>query len=270
MGQSTTDSLMARMWSGYSAVTPSAARVHALLEARGETVANDHIALRTVDRPGVALDDVAAPFLGLGWRPTGDYVFEVKRLRARSYSHPEPGTPRVFISELRTGLFEADGPVHRLADAFAGAVDVAAFAADGVSPFVTTHGEWTALAAVSEYAAWLGAWGLRANHFTVSVNALRGFDDVAGLNAWLVAEGFALNTSGGAIKGTPADRLEQSSTLADRIPQTFACGTRAEVPSCYYEFALRHPDPATGQLFDGFVTQSADRIFESTDIGAGT
>ncbi len=41
------------------------------------------------------------------------------------------------------------------------------------------------------------------------------------------------------------------------------------IPSCYYEFALRHPDPATGRLFPGFVTPSADRIFESTDSQPG-
>ena len=59
--------------------------------------------------------------------------------------------------------------------------------------------------------------------------------------------------------------LEQSSTIADRVPWRFADGSVREIPSCYYEFALRHPDPDTGELYQGFVAASADRIFESTD-----
>jgi hypothetical protein len=44
---------------------------------------------------------------------------------------------------------------------------------------------------------------------------------------------------------------------------TFTDGTRA-IPSCYYEFARRYRLPG-GELFQGFVAASADRIFESTD-----
>ena len=36
------------------------------------------------------------------------------------------------------------------------------------------------------------------------------------------------------------------------------------VPSCYYEFAKRYSD-STGQIYQGFVTASADKIFESTN-----
>ena len=38
------------------------------------------------------------------------------------------------------------------------------------------------------------------------------------------------------------------------------------IPACYYEFALRYPK-ADGKLFKGFVTTSADKIFESTNKG---
>ena len=53
------------------------------------------------------------------------------------------------------------------------------------------------------------------------------------------------------VKGTPADRLEQSSTLADAIEVEFSDRT-AKIPSCYYEFARRYPLPS-GELFQGFV-----------------
>jgi hypothetical protein len=115
----------------------------------------------------------------------------------------------------------------------------------------------------SEYAAWMAAWGYRANHFTVSVNALPGFDSVAAVNEALKAAGFALNDAGGEIKGSPAVLLEQSSTLADRVPVSFSDGAQV-IPACFYEFAYRYPQE-DGRLYEGFVPASADRIFESTD-----
>jgi hypothetical protein len=77
--------------------------------------------------------------------------------------------------------------------------------------------EYESLLRESEYAAWVAAFGFRVNHFTVNVNALTTFPDLLSLNAFLLDHGFTLNESGGAIKGTPADRLEQSSTRADEI-----------------------------------------------------
>ncbi len=67
-----------------------------------------------------------------------------------------------------------------------------------------------------------------------------------------------MNEAGGLIKGSPAVGLEQSSTRAGLVPVTLKGVTRS-IPGCYYEFALRHGG------FDGFVTTSANRLFESTD-----
>ena len=55
---------------------------------------------------------------------------------------------------------------------------------------------------------------------------------------------------------------KQGSTMADRQPVEFADGSH-EIPTCYYEFARRYVLPG-GRLFQGFVANSADRIFEST------
>ena len=80
------------------------------------------------------------------------------------------------------------------------------------------------LAQESEYAAWVSAFGIRANHFTVSLNALEGFEGLANLNSFLEAQGLVLNSVGGKIKGSPEVLLEQSSTMADRILWDFAEG----------------------------------------------
>jgi hypothetical protein len=73
-----------------------------------------------------------------------------------------------------------------------------------------------------------------------------------------------MNDSGGEIKGTPAELLEQSSIKAGTLPIEFTDGIH-EIPSCYYEFARRYPDK-NGELYGGFIAKSADKIFESTDF----
>jgi hypothetical protein len=133
-------------------------------------------------------------------------------------------------------------------------------------PWPIDYTTYEALGRESEYAAWMAAFGFRANHFTVFANALRTFPGLVGLNHFLKANGFRLNAAGGEIKGSPAIYLEQSSTLANIAPVDFTGGPRP-VPGCYYEFARRHPMP-NGALFQGFNEKSADKIFESTDRGA--
>ena len=115
----------------------------------------------------------------------------------------------------------------------------------------------------SEYAAWFYVFGFRANHFTVSINSLKIYN-INSVNDLLKKNGFILNGSGGEIKGTPADLLQQSSTVADTVLVKFKEGS-FEVPCCYYEFAQRYSD-STGRLYNGFVAKSADKIFESTNF----
>ena len=116
----------------------------------------------------------------------------------------------------------------------------------------------------SEYAGWFYVFGFRANHFTVSINSLKKYNNIQSVNELLKRNGFKLNSSGGEIKGTTADLLQQSSTLADSVKVKFIEGS-FDVPCCYYEFAQRFPD-SNGQLYNGFVAKSADKIFESTNF----
>jgi signal transduction histidine kinase len=263
-------SLLARLWNGYVAIAPQAGRIHELLRARGERFRNDHIALRTYDLAPIGIDVLAEPFLALGWRAIGEYRFEEKRLYARGYVHADPEIPRVFISELRTREFSEalQQKVASIAVQAARGGGAELIAREPSWPPVSVA-DYEALLRESEYAAWVAAFGIRANHFTVHVNDLRSFASLAELNRFLEAAGFELNGSGTKIQGGSEVLLEQSSTLASRVPWHFAGGVVREIPSCYYEFAKRYVDPATGELYQGFVTASADRIFESTNVRRG-
>lgn len=256
--------LLDELWRDYVASTPQAERIHQLLTERGETIRNDHVALRCYDAIGIAA--LARPFEALGWQARDRYRFDDKLLRAQYWQHPDPQWPKVFISELvASELSEAAqrtiaSLVAQLPVAFAERADLPWVG----RPWRIAHADYTSLLAESEYAAWVAAFGFRVNHFTVDVASLQTFPDLSALDAFLLEHGFLLNDSGGAIKGSPADYLEQSSTRADAIDVAFA-DTTARIPSCYYEFAKRYPLPS-GELFHGFVPRSADKIFESTDV----
>ena len=105
--------------------------------------------------------------------------------------------------------------------------------------------------------------GFCPNHFTVSINHLTEYQDIKDVNAMIKENGYILNSSGGEIKGTKEELLEQSSIMADKIKVQFG-SINETVPSCYYEFAKRYSD-SSGKIYQGFVTTSADKIFESTN-----
>jgi hypothetical protein len=260
----TISELLDTLWRDYVASTPQAERIHALLTARGDRVLNDHVALRSYD--AISLEAMARPFEALGWRPYDRYRFDDKHVNARYWRHDDPTLPKVFISELAVGELSPRAQtligdlIAQLPTNFSQREDLPWAG----RPWKLRRADYQALLAESEYAAWVAAFGFRVNHFTVDMNALKSFSDLGALNAFLVESGFTLNDAGGAIKGTPAQLLEQSSTRADAIAVAFDDGTFT-IPSCYYEFAKRYPLPS-GELFQGFVPASADKIFESTDV----
>ncbi len=261
--------LLDRLWEDYASLNPQAQTIHRLLCERGERVVNDHIAFRTYDDPRVGLDAVAESFVSLGYQPKGSYEFPEKKLTARHYEPPShqlaTGLPRVFISQLQVGQFSQ--PFGDIVASLIDQVPADLPKSQGFPvadrPWGVSYADYETLRQESEYGAWLAAFGLRANHFTVDVGALNSFDGLAAFNAFLIENGFELNTSGGAIKGSPEVFLEQSSTLAAQVPVDFSDGQHT-IPGCYYEFAKRYRMPS-GELFQGFIAQSASKIFESTD-----
>ncbi len=260
------NALFQQLWRNYQEVTPSAEEIHRILGAEeGQAIINDHIALRTFNLAPVGLDALAKHFLSLGYVQGGEYHFEAKKLYARHYEHPDPDAPKVFISEL---LVEQCSPeLQAIVKDLVAQVDPDRVKADD---FLYSGRHWDVdyqtyrtLLEESEYAAWMAAWGYRANHFTVSINHLTQFQTVPEINQLLKDNGYAVNASGGEVKGSPAELLEQSSTMADRIPVQFS-DREETIPSCFYEFARRYPK-ADGELYSGFVAASADKIFESTN-----
>lgn len=251
-----------RAWKSYAAITPDAPKIHSLLSARGEKVINDHIAIRTFNIEGIGRLELGKHFETMGYqRQEGDLDFPEKKLKATYWCHPDKLLPKIFISELL--LEKCNAELSTWVRGFAKQKSSAElFFERGWDP--VRFEDYSRFYPMSEYAAWTAAFGICINHFTVFINELKTFDGIVSLNGFLKQNGFQLNSAGGEIKGSRSDCLEQSSTLARRIPWQFADGNSHEVMSCYYEFALRYPKPGSKELFQGFVPESANKIFEST------
>ena len=225
----TLPNLLDQLWKDYVTTNPPAQHIYDLFEKQGNKVINDHIAFRTYDHPSINVDALGSVFTKLGYVEKGDYHFEKKKLYAKHFEHADEEMPLIFISQLKTNEFD-EATQQRIAALVAqlpeGFTDDPAFIFGG-APWKISHSDYPALKEVSEYAAWMAAYGFRANHFTVSINQLSSFESIFEVNQYLKDNGFKLNDSGGEVKGTPSDLLEQSSTIAYNKEVEFLDGTKA-------------------------------------------
>lgn len=257
-----------RLWDDYTKQNPAVKAVYELFTETGQKVVNDHIAFRTFNDPRINVDVLGQRFINAGYECKAEYEFEQKHLFAKHYEHKtDAEAPRVFISELKTEEFSPF--FQEKVTEFVNAIPEDLLASEGIiySGSVLkkpSYEVYNRLREESEYAAWLYVYGFRANHFTVSINHLEKYDSIEKVNQFIKDNGFELNNSGGEIKGSPEELLEQSSTKAGVKMLEFAEGTY-DIPSCFYEFARRYEDK-DGKIYSGFIAKSADKIFESTNF----
>jgi Domain of unknown function (DUF1338) len=256
------------------------------LIATPDDIENDHIAFRTMGVPQLGMASFEKIFLHYGYERRDHYSFAAKKLDAYWYSPPSEKLPRIFVSELRVGDLSPEAqriirsytdevptdPVDALNLDDATAVDTFLHAALWRLP---TLEDYTALAAESEYAAWVIHNRYYLNHYTISVHNLPvPYNTLEQFNAYLESHGIVLNTSGGKIKRSPDGLLLQSSTVAEMLEAEFSGGEHHTISGSYVEFAerlvlpeFRHlpPDQITrAERREGFEAGNADKIFEST------
>ncbi|MFN3697767.1 MAG: DUF1338 domain-containing protein [Pseudobdellovibrio sp.] len=255
-----------KMWTDYCEMNPQADFIFKSLKQNNTHVLNDHIALRTFNHKKLGLKSLSQHFEKYGYIEKGEYFFKEKKLYAKHYENKfDKNQPKIFISELEC---EKMSPfTQKIINSIVEQIPTDILQTES---FIYSGHHWTIdyetyskLADESEYASWVYAFGFRPNHFTVNINALNQFDKIADLNTYIKSLGIKLNASGGEIKGTPEELLEQSSTMAGEITVKFHDG-EYKIPACYYEFAKRYCLP-DGQLYQGFIAKSADKIFESTN-----
>lgn len=258
--------LFKKLWQQYSTDITAANDIHRLFTDAGESIVNDHIALRTFNRPKVNIKSLALPFLELGFKEQDSYDFPELNLQAKYFKHIDDAAPKVFISELICENF-SDNLQNTVTDILS---KIPQQIIESPYKLLFSKTPWQPLSyktyqnllKESQYAAWLYAYGYCVNHFTVNVNYLDNLNSIEKVNVFLKQHGYKLNTDGGEIKGNPEVFLEQSSIMAEKKIVKFIEGD-FEIPSCYYEFAKRYKQP-NGELYQGFIAPSAAKIFSST------
>lgn len=299
------DKIIKQLWLNYKEKVAQANVIEEAIRKKGDLWNEDHIAFRTLPGTYCGLHILQEIFEILGYKKDSDYHFAEKKLKAISMIPPsEPGThssqvfPKIFISVLESHLFSPTfqqcvlkytsdvviSPLENIKKEWILLKDnpfkieefaqsIALFLNHGASWKTPTIQDYELLRKESEYAAWTLVYGNTPNHFTVSVHLMKHFSSLKEFNDFIQLKlKIQLNNSGNQIiKGSPDVRLEQSSTLADELLTHFQDGYK-KIPYAFVEFAFRHTfkDKQNNGIWDnyyqGFVTDNADKIFESTNV----
>jgi hypothetical protein len=240
--------LLDLLWERYAAEVPYA---RTFVELSGGRFRNDHVAFRSLARPGGGIALFEHAFERLGWRRAGEYTFPDAHLWAIHMSHPE-GLPRVFLSELRADELSARAR-ELLAtlpeDPVAPTESLDALAGWFAAPPPPPEAALLELERETQYGAWLLAFGRKVNHFTGSV------DDVEAWQRRMREAGVPMKAE---IEGAPGTRLRQTATQAYAVPVALEGGGSRPWPYAYFEIAQRAPG------MDGFLGPQARALFDMT------
>ena len=286
-----------RLWGTYREKVPYVRQYEALMREHGVPFTNDHIAFRTLahQNPSTGIHSLARILDAVGYRAAGCYAFEDKHLAAIHFQHPNPGFPKVFVSQLKTWELPEEAreivartvashrqplgdnvlaQLHRLNDEDDRTHDRLL---DDVAAWIEhrpwdppRRGDVESIERTSQYAAWVLVHGYNVNHYTALINSqhAEAVDSIDKTVAQLREMGVPMKEQ---VEGEPGSRLRQSATQAAVIDVEIRDGdsvTTMPWTYAYLELAERGDgmDPATGSTtrFEGFLGPQATQLFEMT------
>jgi hypothetical protein len=294
--------LFSLLWREYSARVTYARTYEQMITAAGGTVANDHIALRSlrlsIARPqgkvNLGIDYISQVAEGLGYVPAGEYHFPQTHLYARHYRHPQQAEfdlPKLFISELIVDelpdqIIELiSQTVSTIPEDFTSTIsDFSETENDEViaqklqkvftRPWLAPrHSVVEEVNKATQYGAWVLLHGYAVNHFTGYVNRHQTpeYASIDATASGLASLGVPMKAE---IEGDVACGLRQTATQAVKEMVTViddVSGQEIQIPwtYAYYEIAQRYPveiAPGKQELFDAFLGNNAQQLFEMTRL----
>ncbi|WP_199331222.1 MULTISPECIES: DUF1338 domain-containing protein [unclassified Calothrix] len=295
--------LYSLLWQEYSARVNYARTYQQMITAAGGTVANDHIALRSlrmsIDTPkglvNLGINYLEQLATALGYVAAGEYTFPETHLYARHYTHPheaEFDLPKLFISELiveklperiiqlinKTVSSFQEELIFSLTDSLLENSNVETIAQQLHKIFTRPWLPPQRLVVeevneVTQYGAWVLLHGYAVNHFTGYVNRQNTpkYPDIDATVSGLVNLGVPMKAE---IEGNIACGLRQTATQAVKEMVTVLddnSGAEIQIPwtYAYYEIAQRYPveiEPGKSRLFDAFLGKNAQQLFEMTRV----
>lgn len=295
--------LFSLLWQEYSARVTYARTYQQMITGAGGTVANDHIAFRSlrlsVDSPqgkiNMGISYLSQIAEALGYQPAGEYNFPQTHLYARHYRHPQQAEfdlPKLFISELIVD--ELPDHIIQLITQTASAVPdeftspltyfSPAEENDGIiaerlqkvftRPWLTPRRSVVEeVSQATQYGAWVLLHGYAVNHFTGYVNRHQTpeYANIEDTARGLANLGVPMKAE---IEGDVACGLRQTATQAVKEMVTViddVTGEEIQIPwtYAYYEIAQRYLveiAPGKQELFDAFLGNNAQQLFEMTRL----
>lgn len=288
-----------KLWENYISRVNYAQVYQQMITRAGGTVANDHIAFRslrlTVEKNNLGIEHLAQIAAALGYAPAGEYHFPSSHLYARHYRHPkqdEFDLPKLFISELIVD--ELPDEIAQLiyqtvasglsinSPTFPSNID--ALSASEIEQFVNQLSTiftrpWQpprktvveTVNNVTQYGAWVLLHGYAVNHFTGYINRQNtsAYPDIESTAKGLSERGVPMKAE---IEGSRGSGLRQTATHAVKEMVTVLDDTSGELINipwtyAYYEIAERNLIEIDGRekvLFEGFLDAQANNLFEMT------
>ncbi|MEH2195057.1 MAG: DUF1338 domain-containing protein [Nostoc sp.] len=290
------------LWQDYITRVNYASTYQQMITAVGGTVANDHIAFRSlrllVDSPqgevNLGIDHLAQLAEALGYVAAGEYNFSQTHLYARHYHHPQQeefNLPKLFISELIVDelptniaqlisktvsaipekltlpltLLQKDANIETIAKQLQ-----QVFNRPWLPPQRSVVEE---VNQVTQYGAWVLLHGYAVNHFTGYVNRQNSaeYPDIDTTANGLTNLGVPMKAE---IEGNIACGLRQTATQAvTEMVTVLDDNSDAEIQIpwtyAYYEIAQRYlVEVESGKqvLFDAFLGSNAQQLFEMTRL----
>ncbi|UKO99320.1 DUF1338 domain-containing protein [Nostoc sp. UHCC 0870] len=286
------------LWQEYKARVNYAQTYEQMITAAGGTVANDHIAFRSlrmvVDSPQGHVN-LGINYLGqiaeaLGYEPVGEYTFPQTHLYARYYHHPQQvefDLPKLFISELIVDELPDNIAklIYQTGSTIQHQVTFPFLQKEGDNESITQQLQtaftrpWKiplrstieAVNQVTQYGAWVLLHGYAVNHFTGYVNRQNtpAYPDIDTTARGLASLGVPMKAE---IEGDVTCGLRQTATAAVKEMVTVIddiSGEEIQIPwtYAYYEIAQRYlveVAPGKQELFQAFLGKNAQQLFEMT------
>lgn len=297
--------LYSSLWEEYSARVSYARTYQEMITAAGGTVANDHIALRSLrlfvdtpkDQVNLGINYLEQLATALGYVAAGEYIFPETHLYARHYSHSQQAEfdlPKLFISELivdelptkiaqliyKTVSSIQYELIYSLTN-FPREDEDEKIIAQQLQKIFTRPWKTPQRSVVqevnqvSQYGAWVLLHGYAVNHFTGYVNRQNTskYPDIDATVQGLVNLGVPMKAE---IEGNIACGLRQTATQAVTEMVTVlddSSGAEIQIPwtYAYYEIAQRYLveiESGKHQLFEAFLGNNAQQLFEMTRLSS--
>ncbi|HAZ49612.1 MAG TPA: DUF1338 domain-containing protein [Cyanobacteria bacterium UBA11369] len=288
-----------QLWKNYISRVNYAQVYQKMITEAGGTVANDHIAFRslrlTVENKNLGIEHIAQIAAALGYAPAGEYHFPSSHLYARHYRHPkqdELDLPKLFISELIVDKLPNEIAQLIYQTVLSGlSIDsptfpsnIEALSESEIEQFVNQLSTvftrpWQPplkstverVNNVTQYGAWVLLHGYAVNHFTGYINRQNtsAYRDIESTAKGLSERGVPMKAE---IEGSRGSGLRQTATHAVKEMVTVLDDTSGELLDipwtyAYYEIAERNLieiDGGEKVLFEGFLDAQAQNLFEMT------